>query len=144
MNEHDLTRIERRSARTAVADFTPGAIESVLKTGGDPLTEADLAVNEVLLKSLPQPGEGWLSEENADDAARLKCSRVWIVDPIDGTREFIQGIPEWCISVGLVEGGRPVAGGIFNPGFRRHLQRAGGRRAGDVGYSWRPRPGQPQ
>ncbi len=117
MNENDLTRIERalRSARTAVADFTPGAIESVLKTGGDPLTEADLAVNEVLLKSLPQPGEGWLSEENADDGARLKCNRVWIVDPIDGTREFIQGIPEWCISVGLVEGGRPVAGGILNP-----------------------------
>jgi myo-inositol-1(or 4)-monophosphatase len=117
MNEHDLTRIERalQLARTAVADFTPGAIESVLKTGGDPLTEADLAVNEVLLKSLPQPGEGWLSEENADDAARLKCNRVWIVDPIDGTREFIQGIPEWCISVGLVEGGRPVAGGILNP-----------------------------
>lgn len=117
MNEDYLTRIERalQAAKQAVADFTPGAIESVLKTGGDPLTEADLAVNEVLLKSLLKPGEGWLSEENADDAARLKCSRVWIVDPIDGTREFIQGIPEWCISVGLVEGGRPVAGGIFNP-----------------------------
>jgi myo-inositol-1(or 4)-monophosphatase len=79
------------------------------------LTKADIAVNEVLLETLPQPGEGWLSEETVDDADRLNCSRVWVVDPIDGTREFIQGIPEWCISVGLVEGGRPVAGGILNP-----------------------------
>jgi myo-inositol-1(or 4)-monophosphatase len=50
-----------------------------------------------------------------DDPIRLECDRVWVVDPIDGTREFIQGVPEWCISIGLVEGGVPVAGGIFNP-----------------------------
>ena len=117
MNENDLKRIEHAlvAAKEVVADFTPGAIESVLKTGGDPLTKADIAVNEVLLESLPQPGEGWLSEETADDATRLERNRVWVVDPIDGTREFIQGIPEWCISVGLVENGRAVAGGILNP-----------------------------
>jgi myo-inositol-1(or 4)-monophosphatase len=117
MNETDLIKIEHAllSAKQVVAGFTPGEIESVLKAGGDPLTEADLAVNRVLADYLPQPGEGWLSEETADDSSRLECSRVWVVDPIDGTREFIQGIPEWCISVGLVEEGRAVAGGILNP-----------------------------
>ena len=117
MNQNDLSTIKHAllAAGDVVAGFTPGEIESVLKAGGDPLTEADLAVNEVLADVLPQPGEGWLSEETADDAGRLKCDRVWVVDPIDGTREFIQGIPEWCVSVGLVEKGRAVAGGILNP-----------------------------
>jgi myo-inositol-1(or 4)-monophosphatase len=117
MNHKDLITIERAllAARRAAARFTPGEIESVLKAGGDPLTKADLAVNEILAGILPQPGEGWLSEETVDGAARLECDRVWVVDPIDGTREFIQGIPEWCISVGLVEDGHAVAGGILNP-----------------------------
>lgn len=117
MMAKDLARIERAllAAREVLTGFTPGEIESVLKAGGDPLTKADLAVNEVLEGLLPQPGEGWLSEETADDQARLDCSRVWVVDPIDGTREFIQGIPEWCISVGLIHDGRAVAGGILNP-----------------------------
>jgi myo-inositol-1(or 4)-monophosphatase len=69
----------------------------------------------VLHACLPQDGEGWLSEETVDDAGRLACDRVWVVDPLDGTREFVQGIPEWCVSIGLVEGGRAVAGGICNP-----------------------------
>jgi myo-inositol-1(or 4)-monophosphatase len=56
-----------------------------------------------------------LSEETADDPQRLSCSRVWVVDPLDGTREFVAGIPEWCVSVGLVEDGRAVAGGILIP-----------------------------
>ena len=87
----------------------------MLKDRGDPLTEADLAVNQVLYESLPRPGEGWLSEETRDDSGRLGLARVWVVDPIDGTQEFVQGIPEWCVSVGLVEDGTPVAGGIMNP-----------------------------
>ncbi len=61
------------------------------------------------------PGEGWLSEEEPDDLARLSCRLVWVVDPLDGTREFVDGIPEWCISVGLVEDGVAVAGGTSNP-----------------------------
>ena len=115
--DDDLRRIEQalRRAAEVLADFTPGKIEHSLKDGGDPLTEADTAVNEVLLAELPRAGEGWLSEETVDDPKRLECERVWIVDPIDGTREFIAGIPEWCISIGLVVDGRPVAGGILNP-----------------------------
>jgi myo-inositol-1(or 4)-monophosphatase len=51
----------------------------------------------------------------ADDPRRLECRRVWVVDPLDGTQEFVERIPEWCISVGLVEDGCTVAGGICNP-----------------------------
>ena len=82
---------------------------------GDPVTEADIECDRVLREFLPQKGDGWLSEETADDAQRLTCSRVWVVDPLDGTREFVEGIPEWCVSIGLVENGQPVAGGIYNP-----------------------------
>ena len=60
-------------------------------------------------------GEGWLSEESVDDLSRLNAKRVWIVDPLDGTREFVDGIPEFCVSVAMVEEGRPIAGGICNP-----------------------------
>ncbi len=115
--EHDLERINRAidAAIATLAPFTPGAIEAKMKTGDDPVTAADLAVNEVLLDLLPQEGEGWLFEETADGTDRLTRERVWVVDPIDGTREFVQGIPEWSVSIGLIENGRPVAGGVCNP-----------------------------
>jgi len=115
--DDDLKRIATAldAARAVLARFTPGAVEHRVKEGDDPVTEADLAVNEALLKRLPQPGEGWLSEETRDDPERLGCRRVWVVDPLDGTREFVAGVPEWCVSVALVEDGRPVAGGICNP-----------------------------
>ncbi len=115
--DHDLERISQAldAAVVALEPFTPGAIEATMKSGDDPVTAADLAVNDVLLDLLPEPGEGWLSEETADTTDRLGRERVWIVDPIDGTREFVQGIPEWSISIGLIEDGRPVAGGICSP-----------------------------
>jgi myo-inositol-1(or 4)-monophosphatase len=113
----DLARINTAldEAVAVLEQFTPGAIESTLKSGGDPLTEADLAVDRALINILPAEGEGWLSEETVDSSERLDKARVWIVDPIDGTREFIEGIPEWCVSIGLIEDGQPVAGGIHNP-----------------------------
>ncbi|MGD8871037.1 MAG: 3'(2'),5'-bisphosphate nucleotidase CysQ [Gemmatimonadota bacterium] len=114
----DIARIRDGlvAAAEAVRPFTPGDVAFERKEErDDPVTEADHAADAVLRKILPQEGEGWLSEESVDDPARLECSRVWVVDPIDGTREFIQGIPEWCISIGLLEDGLPVAGGIYNP-----------------------------
>jgi myo-inositol-1(or 4)-monophosphatase len=115
----DIERIRAGllAAAEAVRPWTPGdvAFERKEDRGGDPVTEADHAANAVLREILPQAGEGWLSEESVDDADRLTRERVWVVDPIDGTREFIQGIPEWCISIGLLEDQVPVAGGIFNP-----------------------------
>src|SRR5262245_9671867 len=116
--EEDVLRI-RRALDEAVetvrrVSAAPGVVRRK-EERNDPVTAADLAVDAVLRRALPREGEGWLSEETADDRARLACRRVWIVDPLDGTREFIEGIPEWCISIGLVEEGRPVAGGIANP-----------------------------
>ena len=115
--DEDLRRIAAalEATRTVLDRFTPGEIEHRVKDGGDPVTEADLALNEVLHQILPQPGEGWLSEETADTDARLDCRRLWVVDPLDGTKEFVSGIPEWCVSIALVEAGQAVAGGILVP-----------------------------
>src|SRR5271157_3218684 len=103
------------AARTVFARFTPGAIEAEYKVGHDPVTEADRSVDAVLRKELLRDGEGWLSEESVDDFSRLEKSHVWVVDPLDGTRELVAGIPEFCVSVAMVEDGVPVAGGICNP-----------------------------
>ena len=113
----DLERIAAAlaEARRALAAFTPGEVEARTKQGDDPVTAADTLVDTILKRLLPRPGEGWLSEETQDDGARLACRRVWVVDPLDGTREFVQGLPEWSVSVALVEDGTPVAGGICNP-----------------------------
>ena len=113
---HDLERIESGldTAAEILVDYTPGFIDATRKSGGDPVTEADEAIDKALRELLPREGEGWLSEETADTAERLECRRVWVVDPLDGTREFIDGIPEWCVSIGLVEDGVAVAGGILN------------------------------
>jgi myo-inositol-1(or 4)-monophosphatase len=112
-----LERIQAgiEASRAVFARFTPGAIETEYKIGHDPVTEADRALDAVLREELLREGEGWLSEESADDPIRLQHSQVWVVDPLDGTREFVKGIPEFCVSIGFVENGRPVAGGIYNP-----------------------------
>jgi len=103
------------AARAVLNRFSPGAVEAEYKVGHDPVTEADRAVDAVLHKVLLRAGEGWLSEERVDDFTRLEKQRVWVVDPLDGTREFLQGIPEFCVSIAMVENGIPVAGGICNP-----------------------------
>lgn len=114
----DLERINDalRLAARVLRPYTPGRVGFEEKSDrGDPVTAADHAVDVALRETLPTSGEGWLSEETRDDLSRVSVHRVWVVDPLDGTREFVEGIPEWCISVGLVEGGVPVAGGILNP-----------------------------
>src|ERR1700678_2293012 len=99
------------AARAVLNRFTPGAIAAEYKVGHDPVTEADRAVDDILRKTLVRSGEGWLSEETVDDLTRLDKQRVWVVDPLDGTREFVQGIPEFCVAIAMVENGIPVAGG---------------------------------
>jgi myo-inositol-1(or 4)-monophosphatase len=103
------------AARAVFSRFTAGAINAEYKLGHDPVTEADRAADAVLRKELLRDGEGWLSEESVDDLSRLDKRCVWVVDPLDGTREFVAGIPEYCISVAMVKDGVPVAGGICNP-----------------------------
>jgi myo-inositol-1(or 4)-monophosphatase len=116
-NLEPLLRIRQalQAAVAAVSHFIPGNVKAHYKPGEDPVTEADQVANDVLRKALVQDGEGWLSEESVDDRQRLEKERVWVVDPLDGTREFVAGIPEWCVSVALVENGRAIAGGVCNP-----------------------------
>lgn len=109
------------AARVVFGRFTPGEIAAEYKAGHDPVTEADRALDAVLRKNLLRDGEGWLSEESVDDASRLDKKHVWVVDPLDGTREFVQGIPEFCVSIAFVENGRPVAGGICNPATKETI-----------------------
>ncbi len=124
-----LVRIENALAEAVklLKRYTPGAVEFDDKGGGDPVTEADRVVDTLLREMLPEGDEGWLSEETVDDAVRLSKDRVWVVDPLDGTREFVAGIPEWCVSVALVEGNRPIAGGICNPATGETIIGAEGR-----------------
>jgi myo-inositol-1(or 4)-monophosphatase len=86
-----------------------------------PVSEADIAVNDLLHRQLigARPDYGWLSEETADDTARLDCDRVFIIDPIDGTRAFLAGEDSFAISVAVAEQGRVVAGAVFLPAKAR-------------------------
>ena len=87
------------------------------KGNDDPVTEADLAVDRMLREELraARPDYGWLSEETEDSAERLAHDRVFIVDPIDGTRSFVEGSTGWGHSLAVVEKGRPVAGVVYLP-----------------------------
>jgi myo-inositol-1(or 4)-monophosphatase len=92
-------------------------VRTWLKEHNSPVSEADIAVNELLKARLSAlvPEAAWLSEESEDDLGRLDAARVWIVDPIDGTRAFIGGRPNWTISVALVQARRPVVAALFAP-----------------------------
>ena len=87
------------------------------KSDGSPLTPADLRANRFLRTRLLGllPGVGWISEEGAPDEGRLDRPGIWIVDPLDGTKEFARGIPELAISIGLVKDHQVVAAGVINP-----------------------------
>lgn len=89
----------------------------VEKGKGNPVTPADLEANRKIHEIIRQcyPEDGWLSEEDPDDLERLRASRVWVVDPIDGTKEFIAGVPQFAVSLGLVMDGHPVVGVVYNP-----------------------------
>ena len=87
------------------------------KVDNSPVTLADQEANQKIHAMLQAafPDYGWLSEETVDSSARLSAHRVWVVDPMDGTREFIQKIPEFAVSIGLIEAGWPILGVVYNP-----------------------------
>lgn len=87
------------------------------KEHNSPVSEADIAVDKYLKATLlsARPQYGWLSEETADDLTRLQFERVFIVDPVDGTRSFIAGGSDWVVSIGIVERGEPLAGVLLRP-----------------------------
>jgi myo-inositol-1(or 4)-monophosphatase len=104
------------AGRLAVS-LRQAGLEIDYKPGDSPVTNADLAADALLKETLrgARPDYGWLSEETADDPARLAARRVFVVDPIDGTRAFLAGEPWWTVCVAVVEQGRPVAGVVFAP-----------------------------
>lgn len=85
--------------------------------GAGPVTEADLAANAMLERELQaaRPAYGWLSEETEDGPTRLSTTRQFIIDPIDGTRAFIEGSKDWAHSLAIVENGAPVAAAVYLP-----------------------------
>jgi myo-inositol-1(or 4)-monophosphatase len=87
------------------------------KAGGSPVTSADVTVDTFLKIRLSEllPSAGWLSEETVDDPARLSCRHVWVVDPIDGTRAYLSGDPDWAVCVSLLDAGEPVLGLVYAP-----------------------------
>ena len=115
--ELEVALLASQRAGELVARHFRAGPESWEKSKGSPVTQADLdadaLIREILAKAFPD--DGFLTEESIDDRTRLVCARVWIIDPIDGTREFSKQIPEFAISIGLVVDERPVVGVVHNP-----------------------------
>lgn len=119
INREHLLAIVREAGRIAHSRW-PGAghaLDSWDKTPGNPVSEADLEVDRFLKRELGRllPSAAWLSEETADDKARTASGLIWLVDPIDGTRDFVAGRSGWAVSVALVSGGRPLIGMLMAP-----------------------------
>ena len=106
-----------KQAGQRVLHLAKEGFETYRKKDRSPVTSADLEANRILQEALMGhfPEDGWLSEESPDNSERLGKKRVWVVDPIDGTKHFMKGIPQYAISVALVEGSQPVLAAVYNP-----------------------------
>ena len=118
--EEDLNLIREAvlaAGKIAKEAFEANDSEVWDKSNNSPVTDADIAVNDYLLKTLceARPGYGWLSEETKDDHSRHACPRTFVVDPIDGTRAFIDRSPNFAVSVAIIQGGKSIAGVVYNP-----------------------------
>jgi myo-inositol-1(or 4)-monophosphatase len=111
-----LTGTVREAGALALSLFRT-ELKNWIKGASSPVSEADIAVNDLIARRLRSatPDYGWLSEESADEEARLDKKLVWIVDPIDGTRAYLAGREDWCVSVALVADARPLMGAVFAP-----------------------------
>ena len=117
---HSELKIAKEAALAAgsiILNFYKADYEIKDKGYHNPVTTADhaadLRLKEILMEARPE--YGWLSEESIDSAERLNKERVWVVDPLDGTKEFIEGVPNFVVSIALVENGVPIVGVLFNP-----------------------------
>ncbi len=132
----DYLRLEAivREAGLIAMTRWPGAghsVESWEKSANNPVCEADLEVDEFLRRELTSllPSAGWLSEESADAAERLQDRLVWVVDPIDGTRDFLRGRTGWAVSVARVSSGRPLIACLESPPRKESWQATAGKGA---------------
>ncbi|MEM7459187.1 MAG: inositol monophosphatase family protein [Pseudomonadota bacterium] len=112
-----LKAVAREASNLALDYFERSDVRFWDKSKGHPVTEADLAVNNLIRDRLmtARPDYGWLSEESALSNDTRTAKRVWIVDPIDGTRAFMRQEPYWCIGLGVLEAGRPRAAAVYAP-----------------------------
>lgn len=110
-----------REAGAIIRRYSERTIEAREKGPEDPVTAADLEANQCIRRHIRKAfrEDGWLSEETADSRDRLGRTRVWVVDPLDGTKEFLQRVPEFCVCIALVEAGRPVVAVTYNPAADR-------------------------
>ena len=111
-----LAQAVREAGDLALTTFN-ASLKHWIKGKDSPVSEADIAVDNLLRERLLAivPDAGWLSEETEDNRARMSRRRVWVVDPIDGTRAYIAGLVDWTISAALVEDGRPIVAALFAP-----------------------------
>jgi len=139
-----LTRTVREAGALALTMFRT-EIRQWTKGQSSPVSEADIAVDELIRQRLQSatPDYGWLSEESADDRVRLDKQRVWIVDPIDGTRAYLGGREDWSISAALVEGSKPLLAAVFAPATDEFFfaSRGGGAARNDVAIRVSPGTG---
>lgn len=107
----------RAAGDLALAMRTQGLEIEYKAADSSPVTNADLAVDQLLIDTLraARPDYGWLSEETADNTDRLACRRLFVVDPIDGTRSYAKGRPWWSVSIAVIEDDQPVAGVVYAP-----------------------------
>lgn len=113
----DLLRSAAVTAGIIATGYFRREIKNWTKEFGSPVSEADIVLDKFLHSALTtaRPDYGWLSEETADDSARLGNRRIFVVDPIDGTRGFIKGEDAWAVSLAVVEDGISIAGVIYAP-----------------------------
>jgi 3'(2'), 5'-bisphosphate nucleotidase len=129
-HELAVARALAEQAARVVLAYVGQPIDVERKAGDEPVTRADKEANEVIVAGLRAafPADGLLAEETPDDGTRLSRARVWMVDPIDGTRDFISGRDGFAVMIGLAEAGRPILGVVHQPLGARvyHATRGGG------------------
>jgi myo-inositol-1(or 4)-monophosphatase len=129
--ESDTAARAAQEAGSIIRALFKGKFDVHEKSKNNPVTTADIEANRKIREIVQGrfPDDGWLSEEDKDDPRRLQSSRVWIVDPIDGTKEFIEGVPQFAVSIGFVVDGRPKVAVVYNPIEDRLYQAAAGQGA---------------
>ncbi len=124
----DLLRDAAQAAGALALERRRRGLKITAKPGGSPVTDADLAVDALLRETLTaaRPDYGWLSEETADSPERLGRSRIFVVDPIDGTIAFMKNRPWWTVALAVIEDGRPVAAVVHAPALDETFEAAAG------------------
>ena len=124
----DLLGDAAREAGALALSMRAQGLKIWSKSEGSPVTDADMATDALLKQRLlgARPDYGWLSEETADDPARLKKRRLFVVDPIDGTAAFMKSRPWWSVALAVVEDGQPIAAVVFAPQVEEFAEAAFG------------------